>query len=150
MRHLKKAQSPGVPDFGVLGLESQVLSPRSQVLGPGSLVQSRGLGSWVLILDYVVFIFNCFQKLMMEACTLGNLAMSLRKSDEDVVMIKFCKSQEGQIHFKTNVLKNFTNFTEKYLCWSLFLINYRTPPVAASGRGLLRNQLNKNLAVLSF
>ena len=25
----------------------------------------------------------------------------------------------SQIFFKTSVLKNFTNFTEKYLCWSL-------------------------------
>ena len=36
--------------------------------------------------------------------------------------------------FKIGVLKNFVNFTEKHLCWSLFkTFFYRTPPVAAFG-----------------
>ena len=32
------------------------------------------------------------------------------------------RSRRSQMFFKIVVLKNFTNFTEKHLCWSLFLI----------------------------
>ena len=32
------------------------------------------------------------------------------------------KSSRSQMFFKTDVLKNFAIFTEKHLCWSLFLI----------------------------
>ena len=38
--------------------------------------------------------------------------MSPRKSEE-VVMINFCQSSRSQMFFKTDVLKNFANFTEK-------------------------------------
>ena len=58
-------QRPGVPDFGVVGPEAWVLSPKSRVLGPGSwvLLLDYGLprswvsdpGSWVLILDYAFY-----------------------------------------------------------------------------------------------
>ena len=50
MKFNEKVQSPGVPDFGVLGAESCVLSPRSQVpgsgscLGPGSRIQVSSPG----------------------------------------------------------------------------------------------------------
>ena len=33
-----------------------------------------------------------------------------------------CRSSRSQIFFKVIVLKNFAIFTEKHLCWSLFLI----------------------------
>ena len=46
------------------------------------------------------------------------------------------KKQSFADVLENKVLKNVTNFTEKHLCWSLFIINYRTPLVAASGRGL--------------
>ena len=58
-----KVQNPGVPDFGVLGPKSWVLSLSSQIPQPGSLVPGLGScvsgpgfrvpgpGSWVLILD---------------------------------------------------------------------------------------------------
>ena len=48
-------QRPGVPDFGVVGPEAWVLSPKSRVLGPYfRLCPPRvlGTGSWVLLLDY--------------------------------------------------------------------------------------------------
>ena len=41
-----KVQNPGVPDFGVLGSESWVLSPRSRDMDPVSRVP--GPWSWVL------------------------------------------------------------------------------------------------------
>ena len=51
--------------------------------------------------------------------------MSPRKSEEDVIMIKFLSPRKGgssrsQIFFKIGVLKHFANFTRKHLCWSLF------------------------------
>ena len=37
------------------------------------------------------------------------------------------------MHFKIDVLKNFTTFTGKHLCWLLQAFFYRTPKVATSG-----------------
>ena len=37
-------------------------------------------------------------------------------------MRKKLQNSHSQIFFKKGVLKNFANFTEKYPCWSLFLI----------------------------
>ena len=34
------------------------------------------------------------------------------------------RSSRSQMFFKIGVLKNFPNFTGKYLCWRLFLISY--------------------------
>ena len=45
--------------------------------------------------------------------------MSPGKSDKDV-MIKFCKFYEEQKQSFTDVLQNFTKFTEKHLYQSLF------------------------------
>ena len=36
------------------------------------------------------------------------------------------KSSPSQIFFKIDVLKNFTSFTGKHLCWSLLLIKLQT------------------------
>ena len=47
--------------------------------------------------------------------------MSPRKSEEGV-MIKFCKSYEGQKQSFKDVLKNLQNFTGKHMCWGLLLI----------------------------
>ena len=44
-------------------------------------------------------------------------------------------SRRSKVFFKMGVVKNFANFTEKHLCWSLSFKNsffYRTPPVAPS------------------
>ena len=38
-----------------------------------------------------------------------------------------------------DVLENFTNFTEKHLCWSFFLINYR-PVAYTSSKKRLQNR----------
>ena len=53
-----------------------------------------------------------------------------------------CQKQSFADAFLKKLLKNFMNFTEKYLCWSLFIVklvkylrtpfSYRTLPVAAS------------------
>ena len=56
--------------------------------------------------------------------------MSPKKSDEGVVIIKFCKYRKGRsshlhILFKIGVLKYFANFIGKLLCWSLFLIKVK-------------------------
>ena len=51
--------------------------------------------------------------------------MSPRKLEEDA-MIKFSQKSRSQILFKIDVLKNFVNFTGKHLCWSLFLIKFKT------------------------
>ena len=53
--------------------------------------------------------------------------MSPRKSEEDVIMLKFLSPRKGrsslsQMFFKIGVLKYFANFTRKHLCWSLFRI----------------------------
>ena len=37
----------------------------------------------------------------------------------------FIRSSHLQIFYKTRVLKNFSKFTRKHLCWSLFLIKLR-------------------------
>ena len=75
------------------------------------------------------------------------------------------RSSHSHLFFKIDVLKNFTNFTGKHLCWSLFLLKktpthvfccetsiifknnffYRIPPVAASVRSRLTK---KNIFVL--
>ena len=53
-----------------------------------------------------------------------------------------CQKQSFADAFLKKLLKNFMNFTEKHLCWSLFIVklvkflrtpfSYRTLPVAAS------------------
>ena len=35
-----------------------------------------------------------------------------------------CRSSLSQMFFKTGALKNFSNFMEKYLCWSLQACNF--------------------------
>ena len=47
-----------------------------------------------------------------------------------------CKSSRLHMFFKMGVLKNFTIFTEKHLCWSLFLIRLQAwRPATLSKRG---------------
>ena len=45
--------------------------------------------------------------------------MNIQKSVN--LEIEQCRSSRSEILFKTGVLKNYAIFTEKYLCWSLFL-----------------------------
>ena len=40
----------------------------------------------------------------------------------DVMCVQYVQKQPPKVFFKKGVLKNFANFTEKDLCWSLFLI----------------------------
>ena len=77
------------------------------------------------------------------------------------------RSSHSHLFFKIDILKNFTNFTGKHLCWSLFLLKktpthvlccetciifknnffYRTPPVAASVRSRLTKKISSYLLV---
>ena len=41
---------------------------------------------------------------------------------EQIVTVAYLKEQLTEVYCRKRVLKNFTNFTEKHLCCSLFLI----------------------------
>ena len=43
-----------------------------------------------------------------------------------IITFTTIRSSRSQMFYKTSVLKNFENFTGKYLCWSLFLIELQT------------------------
>ena len=43
-----------------------------------------------------------------------------------MLQLSFVRSSRSQMFFKIDVIKNFVNFTGKHLCWSLFLIKFKT------------------------
>ena len=92
---------------------------------------------WLLILCDRVQVLNggiYSQQFIMLLCR----KRCLHESQMKTFWLSFVNPRKGrssrsQMLFKIDVLKNFT---KKHLFWNLFLINYRTPPVAAFGRGL--------------
>ena len=53
----------------------------------------------------------------------GDMAVSTKRSSLLLAAFTgFFKSSRSHMFFKIGVLNNFTNFTGKYLCWSLLLI----------------------------
>ena len=73
---------------------------------------------------------------------------SFAAAKSSLVFIKNrCRGSRSHMFFKIGVLKNFTIFTGKHLCWSLFLIKLqRTPPVAASAKILFYIIFQKDVA----
>ena len=71
-------------------------------------------------LDFVEDLINVYllQKVIQKT-------MSSRKSVEDI-RLSFVRSSRFLMFFKRDVLKSFTNFAGKDLCWSLFLIKLQT------------------------
>ena len=64
------------------------------------------------------------------------LANLLWRNSNTGAMRKKLQSSRSQIFFKIGVIKNFSNFTGKYLCWSIFLIKLQTwRPAALLRRG---------------
>ena len=55
------------------------------------------------------------------------------------IQLNISKSNRSQMFFKTNVSKNFTNFTGKHLCWSFSLIKLQ------AFRSLLKRDCNARL-----
>ena len=52
-------------------------------------------------------------------------------------LVAMVRSSRSQIFSKISVLKNFVNFTGKYLCWSLFLIKFKQTPTQVFSRDIL-------------
>ena len=50
----------------------------------------------------------------------------LHESPGLMLRLSFARSSRSQIFFKIGIIKNFVNFTGKHLCWSLFLIKFKT------------------------
>ena len=56
------------------------------------------------------------------------------------------RSSRSQMFFKIGVLKHFSNFTEKQLCWSLFLIKLH----ARGSANLLKRESNTTVFPVKF
>ena len=73
------------------------------------------------------FVIFCFYFGKVQACSFAfifecklNLFVLFFKT------ILNSRSSRSRMSFKIGVLKNFTNFAVKYLCWNLFLIKWQT------------------------
>ena len=55
------------------------------------------------------------------------------------------RSSRSQMFFKIGVLKNFTKFTGKELCWSLFLINLQALRLGALLKKRLQHRFSLNI-----
>ena len=64
------------------------------------------------------------------------------------------KSMEGSsrshMFFKIGVLKNFANFTEKHLCWRLFLTNFFTDLIKNTPTQVFPCEISKIFKNTSF
>ena len=58
--------------------------------------------------------------------------MKYLKEAYDLLLLNFNQKQPSEVSCKKGYLKNFTKFTGKYLCQSLFSNNVAGLPVAAS------------------
>ena len=63
---------------------------------------------------------------------------SLSEYAEQDILVKL-RSSCSQMFFKIGVFKNFTNFTNKHLCWSIFLAKLQT----SKPQGLKKSQCNQ-------
>ena len=75
-------------------------------------------------MKYRKIMFNC--SLLRESypkfCTVTSTKDSHQIPKNRIAVAETLRSSRLQMFFKIGVLKNFAIFTEKHLCWSLFLI----------------------------
>ena len=63
--------------------------------------------------------------LLTISCVIVQKTMS-HVSQGMTLRLSFVRNTRSHIFFKIDVIKNFVNFTGKHLCWSLFLIKFKT------------------------
>ena len=72
-----------------------------------------------------LYIYNLWYKCF-PANALRNIFENIFKWPDEKFGPTLLKSSSSQIFFKIYILKNFATFTEKHLCWNLFLIKLQT------------------------
>ena len=100
----------------------------------GSVLKTLKIPGIFMICEFVLFIWlaNSFQSCVafhtetsQLICTANSVTGFYMKVNIKLKWVKVdcweCRSSRSQIFLKIGVLKNYKNFTEKHLCWSLLL-----------------------------
>ena len=77
-------------------------------------------GSKFLVSEYIFkLVYHCEGRKWSEICCGRDIA---KKSLNRLLVLLILQSSYPRCTVETGVLKHFTNFTGKHLCWSLFLV----------------------------